>query len=153
MRTFIAGLLAVGTMVILSACGGSSNSKLSYSAFSTAANKICASANAQAKTIEKGSSAKATAANAAIFAKLITINNKVLSSLNALSGPSALTADRDKYTALLKTDSDIAAQVEAAAKSGDQASYITEANKLGATSGESDALGSKLGAPACATDA
>ena len=40
MRTSLAGLLVVGSLLILSAGGSSSNSSLSYTAFSTPANKI-----------------------------------------------------------------------------------------------------------------
>jgi len=150
MRKFTVGLLIAGSLAILSGCGGSSNSKLSYSAFSNAANKICSTATKAGNAIQGGSST-ANAASAAGIGKLVTITNKALSQLKALSGGSALEAARDRFVAEGNTSVVLAKKAEAAATAGNQTEYVAAVQALSATDPVSNAAGSQLGAPACAT--
>ena len=152
MRTFFVGLLLVGSLAILSGCGGSSNSKMSYSAFSNAANKICRSADTQNKAVT-GATQTANAASAAGIGKDVTITDKAISQLKALSGPGALASARDTFVAQGNATVVLAKKAEAAAKAGNQADYTTAINALAATNSASNASGSQMGAPACATSA
>ena len=151
MRTFLTGLLIAGSLGILSGCGGSSNSALSYSAFSTAANTICKTGNGQANALGAKLTAKATPANAAIIQKEITLDTTAEAKLKALKGPAALQTARN--TLVTEADTEIAAikKVQAAAQSGNQSAYVAGAKALGPLGSQASLDGSKLGAPACAT--
>jgi hypothetical protein len=151
MRIFFVGVLVVGSLAILSGCG-SSSSKLSASAFSNAANKICTTENTEAKSAGAGVTATANAASAASLAKLIAISNKNVVKLKALSGPSALESARDTFVAAVNKDAAFAQKAETAAKAGNQAEYIAAAKATNAGNAQTNRDGSKLGAPACATN-
>ena len=150
MRTFVTGLLVAGSLLILSACGGSSNSKLSYSAFSTAANKICKAENAQSAAAGGGATAAATPANAAALKKVLAVSDKSLAKLKALSGPSALVAAKNTFVDDVTANSAIARKAITAATNRDQAAYTAAFKQLQATSSQTNADASKLGAPVCA---
>jgi hypothetical protein len=150
MRAFSVGLLIAGSLAILSGCGGSSNSKLTSSAFSSAANKICSNANSQAKAV-KGTSATANAASAAAIGKIVTIDDKALSQLKALSGPGALESARDRFIAETKSSAVLAEKAEAAAKAGNQTDYVSAVKALSASDQASKPAADRLDAPACAS--
>ena len=152
MRTFFVGLLIAGSLALLSGCGGSSNSKLSYSAFSNAANKICTTANSQDKAV-KGTSGTANAASAAGIGKVVTIDDKALSQLKALSGPGALETARDTFIAATKSSVVLAEKAEAAAKAGNQTDYVSAVKALAASDKASKPAANSLGAPACVASA
>jgi hypothetical protein len=147
----------LGTMVALAGCGGSSNSSstysnsgLSYGAFSSAAQAICSAAN----TAAKGASAstQANAASAAGLAKTVTAAQDAVNKLKALSGGGPLSAARDTFVANVNQQVAAAKSAEADASSGNQSGYNTEVAQLQSLNGQGNADGSKLGAPACATN-
>ena len=151
MRTTLAGCLATGSLLFLSGCGGSSNSALSYSAFSTAANTICKSENAAAAKIGAGATGQASPANAAVIRKLIAAGDASAAKLKTLNGPAALNTARDTLVTAVDANAVLAKRAAAAAQAGHQSQYIALVKQLAATDGPSNADGSKLGAPACAT--
>jgi hypothetical protein len=140
-----------GSLLILTGCGGSSNSSLSYSAFSNAANKICTQLNNETKATA-GASNKANAASAVAIQKVLTNSNGSIAKLKALNGPSALNTAMTTFVGKVESASVFAKQAITAAKAGNQSAYVAAARKLGATNDPTDTAASKLGAPACATD-
>jgi hypothetical protein len=148
----MAGLLVTGSLLILTGCGGSSNSSLSYSAFSNSANKICAQINKQTSAAGTEATNKATPANAAKIQKVLDLSNAAIAKLKALKGPSALNTAMTAFTGDVDHASGFASQAITAAKAGDQKAYIAAATKLSATNNATDTAGSGLGAPACASD-
>jgi hypothetical protein len=147
----MAGLLVTGSLLILTGCGGSSNSALSYSAFSNSANKICTQLNNETKSSASASN-KADAASAAAIQKILTNSNASIAKLKALNGPSALNASMTTFVGKVEAASVFAKQAVTAAKAGNQSAYVAAAKKLGATNDPTDTAASKLGAPACAAD-
>jgi hypothetical protein len=147
----MAGLLVTGSLLILTGCGGSSNSSLSYSAFSNAANKICTQLNNETKSSASASN-KADATSAAAIQKILTNSNASIAKLKALNGPSALNASMTTFVGKVEAASEFAKQAVTAAKAGNQSAYVAAAKKLGATNDPTDTAASKLGAPACAAD-
>ena len=150
MRKTLAGLLVTGSLLILSGCGGSSNSALSYSAFSTAANKICTAENAASASASGGATNKATPANAAALKKVLKVSDKYIGQLKALSGPSALVAARNTFVSDVNANAAIATKAAAAAQSGNQQAYTAAVKQLVAGNGQTNDDASKLGAPVCA---
>jgi hypothetical protein len=147
----MAGLLVTGSLLILSGCGGSSNSALSYSAYSNAANKICTQLNNETKSAGSASN-KADAASAAAIQKILTNSNASIAKLKALNGPSALNTAMTTFVGKVEAASAFAKQAVTAAKAGNQSAYVAAAKQLGATNDPTDTAASKLGAPACAAD-
>lgn len=149
----MAGLLVTGSLLILTGCGGSSNSSLSYSAFSNSANKICTQLNNDdTKQAGGGVSNKANAASAAAIQKILTASNGSIAKLKALNGPSALNTAMTTFVGKVESSSVFAKQAITAAKAGNQSAYVAAAKKLGAANDPTDTAASKLGAPACAAD-
>ncbi len=151
MRRFRLAIPLVGSLAVIAGCGGSSNSKLSYAAFSAAADKICSNANAQSKAAGSGVTAQATPANAAKIDKVVPIAQDALKKFQALKGPDSL------QPATQATIDDLNQQIKAAqdasnaAKSGNQSAYIAALQQLQSLSQQSKVNGSKLGAKNCAT--
>jgi hypothetical protein len=142
-------VLIAGSLAILTGCG-SSNSTLSYSAFSDAANKICIAADSQTKAAGHLSPA-GTAADVSKLNKVASIVNDSVSKLNALKGPSALVATRDTYVADLKAVAAKLGDAASAAKAGDQAGYKKTVLEVPSVTSKGKAEGSKLGAAKCAS--
>jgi excinuclease UvrABC ATPase subunit len=148
MRRFRLVIPLLGSLVLIAGCGGSSNSKLSYAAFSAAADKICANANSQAKAFQSVT-LQATAANAAKIDKIVPIAQDAVKKFQALKGPDSLQAAAQ--TAINDLNQEIKAAQDAsnAAKAGDQAAYDAALQQLAATAQQSNTDGSKLGAANC----
>lgn len=87
-----------------------------------------------------------------MFGKLVTIDDKAISQLKALSGPGALDSARDAFVAEGKSSTALAMKAETAAKTGNQTDYTSAVKALVATDQASDPAASKLGAPACNAD-
>jgi hypothetical protein len=151
MRFLSLGVLVAGALGLLSACGGSSNSSLSYSAFSNAANKICQDENVRASAAGTVTST-ADAANAAVIARLADIQQAGIGKLKALKGPTALESARDAFVSDLSQATAIAKSIADAAKSGDQSRFVSLGQQLTAGSTKRHNDGAQLGAPACSRD-
>jgi excinuclease UvrABC ATPase subunit len=141
----------VGSLVVIAGCGGSSNSKLSYAAFSAAADKICSNANAQSKSAGAGVTGEATAANAAKIDKIVPIAQDALKKFQALKGPDSLQAAAQTAEDNLNQQIKAAQDASTAAKAGDQAAYNAALLQLQSLSNSAKTAGSKLGAKNCAT--
>ncbi len=148
MRRFRLAIPLIGSLVVIAGCGGSSNSKLSYAAFSVAADKICSSSNSAAKSIG-AVTAQATPANAAKIDKVISVANDAIKRFQALDGPAALQSVRDEVVAQLQAQVKTAQAASNAAKSGDQTTYTAAIQQLAQQSSTANDIGSKLGAKNC----
>lgn len=148
MRRFRLAIPLVGSLVLVAGCGGSSNSKLSYAAFSAAADKICSNANSQAKAFQ-GISTQATAANAEKIDKVVPIAQDAVKKFHALKGPDSLQAAAQASINDLNQEIKAAQDASNAAKAGDQAAYETAIQQLAVSSQQSNTDGSKLGAANC----
>ncbi len=151
MRRFRLAIPLVGSLVAIAGCGGRSNSKLSYAAVSAAADKICASGNAQSKAASAGVTDQATPANAAKIDKLISIGQDGVKKLQALKGPDSLESAAQASINDLNQEIKAAQDASNAAKSGNQSGYIAAIQQLGSLEQQAKADGSKLGAKNCAT--
>lgn len=151
MRRFRLAIPLVGSLVVIAGCGGSSNSKLSYAAFSSAADKICSSANSQTKSIGAGVTDQATPANAAKIDKVVPIAQDALKKFEALKGPDSLQAAAQTTVDNLNQQIKAAQDASNAAKAGNQAAYDAALQQLQSLSQQSKVAGSKLGAKNCAT--
>jgi hypothetical protein len=129
-------------------CGGSSNKALSYSDFSKKANEICKTENVKIKA----TSAKLTgvpANDAPIWTTLVPQLQAASDKIAALKPPDQLKATFDEFNSINDQQIAGAKKAEAAAKAGDQATYIA-AVKAGKPLGQqSDLAASKLGAIEC----
>lgn len=149
MRIIRIAVLVAGSVVLISGCG-SSNSKLSYSAFSDAAGKICASTSAQIKAAGDQATSTANAASASALSKALSVSQTGVSKLKALSGPSSLQSARDAFDANVASQNAAIQSAITAAKAGDQSAYIAAVKSIKPLNQAANALGSKLGAPSCA---
>jgi hypothetical protein len=148
MRRFRLAIPLVGSLVVIAGCGGSSNSKLTYAAFSAAADKICSSANSGARSIGRVST-QATPANAPKIDKVISLANDAIKKFQALNGPAALESARDEVVADLQAQIKTAQAASTAAKNSDQTTYTAALEQLVQQSQAANTLGSKLGAANC----
>ncbi len=148
MRRFRLAIPLVGSLVVIAGCGGSSNSKLSYAAFSAAADKICSSANASARAIGQVT-LTANAANAAKIDKVVSLANDAIKKFQDLSGPAALESVRDDVVSNLQAQVKTAQTASTAAKSGDNTTYTAALEQLSQQSKAANTTGSKLGAANC----
>ncbi len=148
MRTFRLAMPLIASLVLIAGCGGSSNSKLSYAAFSAAADKICSSANSSAKSIG-GVTSQATPANAPKIDKVINLANAAIKKFQALQGPPALESARDAVVSDLQAQVKTAQAASTAAKNSDQTTYTAALEQLQQQSQAANTLGSKLGAANC----
>jgi hypothetical protein len=147
MRLIRLAIPIVGSLVLIAGCG-SSNSKLSYSAFSDAANALCKSGNAQVKASGSATST-ANAANADTIDKVIKVANDTISKFKALSGPAALESARDVVVTDLGQTVTSAQAASSAARSGNQPAYDAAVKQLGSQDRQTNTDSSKLGAPDC----
>jgi hypothetical protein len=149
MRTIRIAMLVAGSVVLISGCG-SSNSKLSYSAFSDAAGKICTTAGSQIKAAGNGATQTANAASATALGKALSVSQKAISQLKALSGPGSLQSARDAFAANLSSQNSSIQSAITAAKSGNQSAYVAAIKSVAVADQQGNLLGSKLGAAGCA---
>lgn len=148
MRRFRLAIPLIGSLLVIAGCGGSSNSKLSYAAFSSAADKICSNANSAARANGRVST-QATPANAAKINKVIDLANNAIKKFQALQGPAALQSARDEVVSDLQAQVKTAQTASTAAKNGDQTTYDAALQQLAQQSTAANTLGSKLGAANC----
>jgi hypothetical protein len=126
-KTFIS-LMAVGALLAVAGCGGgSSNDTLSYSDFGSQADQICKDGTDAVNKLPKS-------ANGSDFADAI---QPYVDKIKALKAPDELKSAQDDFVS-------ISEEQAAAGRAGD----FKKVQSLGAAS---DAAGSKMGAPACAS--
>jgi hypothetical protein len=120
-------LVAVGAALVVAGCGGgSSNDTLSYSDFGTQASQICKDGTDAVNQLDKS-------ADLTTFANTI---QPFVDKIKDLKAPDELSDAQDEFVSLSEEQID-------AAKAGD-------IKKLQELQPQSDAAGSKMGAPECA---
>jgi hypothetical protein len=141
------GLLA--SLAILSGCG-SSNSTLSYSAFSNAADKICSSTTSEVGALNLNSDQQASPSAASALSKALADGNAAISKLKALKGPSALESTLGTFVGNYQQQAAAIQSMISAAKSSDQSGYVSAGQTLSSLEQQGNADGSQLGAASCA---
>jgi hypothetical protein len=149
MRAIQLGGALLASVALLTGCG-SSNSKLSYSAFSNAADKICASTTSEIAGLRLNNIQQANSAAAGTLSKALADGDGAISKFKGLSGPSALQSDMSSYVGNYEQQAAVIRTMISAAKSGDQSAYVKGAQSLGALEAQRNAQGAQLGAPDCA---
>ena len=152
MRHKLLALAAIGAAGLTTAgCGGSSsNSGLSYSAFSQAANNICKDGDTALKALDS-LHPTSLAGVVAPLKQGDSVIDGVIGKLQGLKGPSALTSARDTYVAdFQQASSDIKSMISAA-QSNSLSGFKSGALAFQALKGKAKTDGSKLGATACST--
>lgn len=145
MRTLRDLMAIAASLGILAGCGGASNTTLSYSAFSTAANSICKNTEAAAKAVGHASS---LSGEVPVFTKYATELQDAAAKLKALSGPAALESARDKVVSALDQLQTSLQNLISDARSDNQVAFQAAQARFQAPAG-AQAAASELGAPAC----
>ncbi len=148
MRT-LAIVAVVAAAVAAAGCGGGGGSKsLTKQEYAAQLNKICADANADRKKVGNvGSPADVVSKGP----KLLAAFDRLVSRAEKLKPPSDIKADSDKLLSEAKQLRDLISQVIDAAKTNDLTKITQLGAKGDALTKDLDALGTKLGAPACAS--
>jgi hypothetical protein len=158
-KILVAALVAA--MMTLAACGGSdkksdtssdsgsSNKALSYSDFGKQADAACTAGTAKLNPLGAKLTGQADA-DTAVLNEILPAFKGVVDKFKTLKPPAELQAPFDEFNSI--NDQQVQAFVEAqtAAEAQDQAGYEAAMQKVNDLSAQSDAAGSKLGAPSCA---
>jgi hypothetical protein len=145
MRRALAAL--VGVLVLLAtACGGGSDTRLSKAEFQSQANAICAKYQKQLNAIDEPTSLDEIPD---LVDQALVILNKEIDEVAALNPPEELQGDFDKMIAASNRTKAAADDLSAAAKSGDQAAVQKALEEGNAASSEADQLAGNLGLSEC----
>jgi len=145
MRGALAAL--VGVLVLLAtACGGGSDTRLSKAEFQSQANAICAKYQKQLNAIDEPTSLDEIPD---LVDQALVILNKEIDEVAALNPPEELQGDFDKMIAASNKTKAAADDLSAAAKSGDQAAVQKALEEGNAASNEADQLAGNLGLSEC----
>ncbi len=145
--------LAIGAVFILSlaaaACGGggSASKALTKEEYVSKLNQICKDANAEEEKIGTPSGLAEFASKAP---KLRAVFDSAVAKAEKLQAPSETKADADKFIADAKRIGALLTEAVDAAKKNDEAKVIATGAKLQAVVQDGEAVGKRLGAPACA---
>lgn len=164
-----AALLVAATLA-LSACGGDSDSDsgsattptttapaatapaaetLTRADFVAQAEAICTATNAKLRRLGQPPD---TAAFVAIGTRAVAITGAARDQLSQLTPPSELQLDYDRLLDLLGTQTAITVRMVRAAQAGDDATIGTLNGEVTTANQRSDAVASRLGLDACATE-
>jgi hypothetical protein len=145
MRDALAAL--VGVLIMLAtACGGGSDTRLSKAEFQSQANAICAKYQKQLNAIDEPTSLDEVPD---LVDQALVILNKEIDEVAALNPPEELQGDFDKMIAASNKTKAAADDLSAAAKSGDQAAVQKALEEGNAASNEADQLAANLGLSEC----
>jgi hypothetical protein len=141
---------AIGAVLVLAlaaGCGGGGSKTLTKAEYASQLNRLCADYNARINAIGR----PATPADLATKGpKLLAEFEKTISKAEKLEAPAELEADAAAFVdAAKELDRSISALLDAA-KKNDSAKVGQLVTKADAVAARGDALGRKLGAPACA---
>ena len=143
--------LGLGVVVALAlaavGCGGGGSKTLSKADYASQLNQICSDYNATVKKIGEPNSIAELADKGP---KLLEEFDKAVAKADKLKPPSEIKTDAGKFLSESKQLRDAINQLIAAAKKNDTAKITEFGGKADALSKDTDALGKKLGAPACA---
>ena len=143
--------IAIGAVLVLSlaaaGCGGGGSKTLSKAEYASELNQICEGYNAKIKEIGRPANPAELATKGP---KLLREFEKAISKAEKLKAPDELEADAAAFVASAKElDGAISALLDAA-KKNDRGKIAPLVAKADAVAARGDALGRKLGAPACA---
>jgi hypothetical protein len=161
MKKVLTAAAVVATMALV-ACGGSdkkdksdstaassSNKALSYSDFGTQADALCAKVTATTKPVGDKITGQA-ASDAPLLKELLPKLEAGIETFKQLKPPAELQDTFDQFNAISDQQVAKTKEAEGFADAGDQESYVASLGDLQTLAAQSDALGSQLGAPACA---
>ena len=145
MRLSAAALVGVLALLV-TACGGGGEERLSEEDFQTQANAICAKYDKQLKAIGSPESIDEIPD---LVDQALVILNKEIDEIRALNPPEELQDDFDKMLAASDRTKATAADLSEAAKAGDQAAVQKALEQGNAASNEADDLAANLGLRDC----
>ena len=149
MKRLAGGALLVALAAVVAAgCGGGSKT-LSKADYGTQLNQICTDYNAKQKEIGTPNSIADVATKGP---KILDEFDKAIAKAGKLKAPDELKATRDEFFTKSKAQRNLINDLIAAAKDNDGAKVQEIGGKADTLGKETDALGIKLGAPACAQD-
>jgi hypothetical protein len=149
-------LVLVSAVLLAAGCGGGGSSSRntaysnSKSAFAAAMNSVCASLNAQVRTIGRPQTLAEVASKGP---ELQSQSQKALSKLESLEPPAEIKAAFDDFIATSKQQDTLIGQLIDAAKAKDGAKVKTLGAQIDELSKKSDADVQQIGAPACLSSA
>lgn len=146
MRGSIAALAGVLTLLV-AACGGGGDARLSEEEFQSQANAICAKYQKQLDALGTPASLDEIPE---LVDQALAILNKEVDEIDALNPPQELQSDVDKLLAATDRTRAAADDLSAAATSGDQAAVQQALDEGNAATKEADDLASSLGLDECA---
>lgn len=148
MKRLASGALLMALVAVLAAgCGGGGSKALSKEEYGSQLNKICQDANADRK---KAGTISSPADVVKKGPKLLAAFDRLISRAEKLKPPDEIKTDTDKVLSEAKQLRDLVSQVIDAAKANDVAKVVQLGAEGDALTKDLDALGTKLGAPACA---
>lgn len=152
-RLGIAGLLALGAVLLLCSCGGGSSSTSSSTSSSSSQRltreQYAAKANALCAAFNKQEKATGTSPTLAQIEKLLPIDRKLVADVKKLEPPANEQADVDRVIALGEEQATRVENLIAAIKAKDKAKVISLIAAGDANDRESTALFVKLGITEC----
>ena len=128
-------------------CGGGGSTTLSKEEYGSQLNTICADYNAKVKEIGEPSSISELADKGPT---LLDEFDAAIAKAEKLKAPDELAATRDEFFSKSKDLRNTISDIVDAAKANDSAKINELGPKADELSSQTDALGKKLGAPACA---
>ena len=138
---------SVGVLVLLvTACGGGGDARLSKEEFQSQANAICAKYQKQLNAVGSPSSLDEIPD---LVDQALAILNKEIDEVGALNPPEELQSDFDKLLAATDRTKAAAADLSAAAKNGDQAAVQKALEEGNAANTEANQLADNLGLGSC----
>jgi hypothetical protein len=146
MRGAIAALAGV-LILLVAACGGGGDARLSEEEFQSQANAICAKYQKQLDELGTPSSLDEIPE---LVDQALAILNKEVDEIDALNPPQELQSDVDKLLAATDRTRAAADDLSTAATSGDQAAVQQALDEGNAATKEADDLASSLGLDECA---
>ena len=146
MRGAIAALAGVLTLLV-TACGGDGDARLSEEEFQSQGNAICATYQKQLDDLGTPSSLDEIPE---LVDQALAILDKEVDEIGALNPPEELQSDFDKLLAATDRTKAAADDLSTAAKSGDQAAVQQALDEGNAATKEADDLASNLGLDECA---
>lgn len=144
-RLVLAAVLAALVGVLAAACGGGKT--LSKEEYGSQLNAICADYNAKVKEIGEPTTISEVADKGP---QLLDEFDAAIAKAEKLKAPSEIKADADKFISVVKELRGLISDLIDAVEKNDTATISSFGAKADALFKDRDALGKKLGAPACA---
>lgn len=142
-------LLALGVLLLASACGGGGGNELSAAELRTQADQICKDGEADLAEVGEPDSLEGLGP---YLEKAIPIFSEQTDKLDELEPPAELEAEWDRAMELNRKSLDIAEEAQQAAESKDQRKFQDAIERGQKNEAELDRLSRKLGLKVCGDD-